>query len=377
MNKIIVISAIVFSLINTAKSQAQSTNMGWIQVAKDGKGLVSVKTQAGQETESKPFLAHGFNYDHDETGRLIEDYWEQEWSKVEEDFQEMKDLGANVARIHLQYGKFWIAKDKPNPKSHEMLKRLIQLAEKVQIYLDLTGLGCYHKKDVPAWYDELSETDRWQAQAQFWEKIAEIGQSSPAILCYDLMNEPVVPGGKRKPNDWLGPDFAGKHFVQFITLDQANRPRPSIAKAWTQQLANAVRSKDKKHLITIGLVDWSLDRPGLTSGFVPKEIADSLDFLCVHLYPETNKVPQAIETLKGFQIPGKPLIIEETFPLKCSAKEFQTFFDQSKPLVVGWVGFYWGKTREELRKSRTIPDAIVLHWLDFFAQRFRPGEPAK
>jgi hypothetical protein len=33
------------------------------------------------------------------------------------------------------------------------------------------------------------------------------------------MNEPVVPGGKRKDGEWLGPPFGGKHFVQFVTLD--------------------------------------------------------------------------------------------------------------------------------------------------------------
>ena len=46
------------------------------------------------------------------------------------------------------------------------------------------------------------------------------------------MNEPVVPGGKRKAGDWLGPGFGGKHFVQFITLDQAGsapaRDRPAV-----------------------------------------------------------------------------------------------------------------------------------------------------
>ena len=41
-----------------------------------------------------------------------------------------------------------------------------------KLYLDLTGLGCYHKKDVPAWYDKLSESDRWDAQARFWEAVA-------------------------------------------------------------------------------------------------------------------------------------------------------------------------------------------------------------
>ena len=48
----------------------------------------------------------------------------------------------------------------------------------------------------------------------------------------------------------------------------------------------AVRKHDKRHLVTVGLVDWSLDRQGLTSGFVPEKIADDLDFVSVHLYPE-------------------------------------------------------------------------------------------
>ena len=63
-------------------------------------------------------------------------------------------------------------------------------------------------------------------QARFWEAVAGRCADSPAVFCYDLMNEPVVPGGKRKAGDWLGPPFAGKHFVQFITLDQA-RPAPA------------------------------------------------------------------------------------------------------------------------------------------------------
>ena len=41
-----------------------------------------------------------------------------------------------------------------------------------------------------------------------------------------------------------------------------------------QRLTRAIREKDKRHLLTVGLVDWSLDRPGLTSGFVPSKIAE-------------------------------------------------------------------------------------------------------
>jgi hypothetical protein len=242
------------------------------------------------------------------------------------------------------------------------------LAEKTGLYLDLTGLGCYHKKDVPPWYDLLSESERWKVQARFWEAVAARCAPSPAVFCYDLMNEPVVPGGKRQPGDWLGPPFGGSCFVQFITLDQAGRPRPAIARQWLHTLRAAVRKHDPHHLITVGLVPWSLDRPGLTSGLVPKEIAGELDFLSVHIYPEKSKTAEAIETLKGFAV-GKPIVIEEMFPLKCSAAELERFIDQSRGLASGWVGFYWGKTPEECRRSKTIADAIVLSWLELFQRR--------
>src|SRR4029079_14321011 len=134
------------------------------------------------------------------------------------------------------------------------------------------------------------------------------------------------------------------HYVQFITLEQRERPRPQIARTWVETLMKSIRRVDSRHLITVGLVDWSLDRPGLTSGFVPAAVAPALDFLCVHLYPRAGKVDEAIGTLEGFAAAGKPVLIEETFPLMCGVKEFQDFFKQSKKNATGWVGFYWGKT---------------------------------
>jgi len=314
----------------------------------------------------------GFNYDHDDAGHLLEDYWNDEWDTVRQDFREMKQLGANVVRIHLQFGRFMQGPDKPNDAALEQLGRLVRLAEQSGLYLDLTGLGCYHKKDVPDWYDRLAEQPRWDAQAAFWEAVAGRCAESPAVFCYDLMNEPVVPGGDKKRDDWLGPAFAGKHFVQFITLDRADRSRPDIARAWIDRLARVIRRKDRRGLITVGLVPWSLDRPGLTSGFVPEKIADRLDFLCVHLYPEQGKLDKAMDTLKGFAV-GKPLVIEETFPLKCSAAELERFLGKSREVACGCIGFYWGKTPEQCRRSSGIRDAITLQWLELF-QKHAPDK---
>ena len=338
--------------------------MDAVLVAKDKRGFVL-------DPSGKPFVPWGFNYDHDGKGRLIEDYWHEEWPMIERHFAQMKSLGANVVRIHLQVARFMETADKPNSRNLEQLGKLLKLAEKEGLYLDLTGLGCYHKKDVPEWYDKLAEQDRWDAQARFWEAIARTCAASPAVFCYDLMNEPVSPGGKRKDGDWLGPAFGDKHFVQVISLDQANRPRPDIARKWIGHLVAAVHKHDKKHLVTVGLVDWSLDRKGLTSGFVPDKIADDLDFLCVHIYPERGKVDEALKTLEGFAI-GKPVVIEETFPLKSGMDDFAKFIEGSKKHAAGWIGFYWGVPPDELRKKgTTIGEAITLQWLEYF-EKNRP-----
>jgi len=329
-----------------------------IAVAPSGHGFVSLPS-------GRAFVPWGFNYDHDEAGRLIEDYWEQEWPKVEEDFREMRDLGANVVRVHLQFGRFMEGEDAPNWRSLAQLSRLLRLAESTGLRLDLTGLGCYHKRDVPAWYDALDEPRRWAAQSRFWRAVAREGRNSRAVFCYDLMNEPVAPQATGAGREWLGPAFGGKHFVQWISRDGRGRDRAEIARAWIHELTTAIRAEDPEHLITVGLVDWSLPRPGLDSGFHPATIASGLDFLSVHLYPEAGKVDHAIETLQAFAV-GKPIVIEETFPLKCGIGEFNEFVHRSRSTASGWIGFYWGRTPEECRRSKELADALMLQWLEWF-----------
>ncbi|MEX2142440.1 MAG: cellulase family glycosylhydrolase [Pirellulales bacterium] len=341
--------------------QTPDAGLPWIKVAPDRRGFLLADTQRG-------FIPWGFNYDHDERGRLIEDYWFDEWPKVEEDFDEMKQLGANVVRVHLQLGRFMETADAPNHKSLDQLARLLKLAERKRLYLNLTGLGCYQKRDVPAWYDQLAEQDRWDVQARFWEAVAARAADSPAVFCYDLMNEPLVAGAAGKQANWLAPPFAGKHFVQYIALETRDRPRHEIARQWIAHLAKSIRKHDRRHLITVGLVPWSLDRPGLSSGFIPDKIAGELDFVAMHIYPEKDKLDEALDILRGFAV-GKPVVIEEMFPLRCSADELGQFIDKSQGIAAGWIGFYWGKTPDEYRGAKTVGDRITLDWLKLFEKK--------
>ena len=58
-----------------------------------------------------------------------------------------------------------------------------------------------------------------------------------------------------------------------------------------------------------------------------------------------------------------------TVPMNCSFPEFEQFLDESKKTASGWIGFYWGKTTEEYRKSNTIQDALMVGWLELFQKR--------
>jgi hypothetical protein len=330
-----------------------------IRVSKDGTQFVSAES-------GKRFIAWGFNYDHDHAGRLLEDYWYKEWATVVEDFNEMKDLGVNVVRIHLQLARFMTAADIPNQEALGQLGQLLALAEKTGLYLDLTGLACYHKQDVPAWYDGLKEHERWVVQTRFWEAIAKTCAKSNAVFCYDLMNEPILPGENKKEKKWLAGEFGGKYFVQRITLDLAGRTRQQVAKAWINTLVAAIRQHDSRHMVTVGVIPWAHTFPKAKPIFYSEAVGKNLDFVSVHFYPKKGEVDRALTALQAYRV-GKPVVIEETSPLWCSEKEFDAFVDGSRAKVDGYIGFYWGKTIKEYSQPDTdMAGSIMRNWLKYF-----------
>jgi aryl-phospho-beta-D-glucosidase BglC (GH1 family) len=118
----------------TGSGKRQQARLEFIRVSDDGAHFVRGKTD-------ERFVLWGVNYDHDDSGRLLEDYWEREWETVAEDFREIKALGANVVRIHLQLARFMETADQPNRANLDRLANLVKLAEETGLYLDVTGLG--------------------------------------------------------------------------------------------------------------------------------------------------------------------------------------------------------------------------------------------
>jgi hypothetical protein len=278
----------------------------------------------------------------------------------------MKELGANVVRIHLQLAKFMDAPDKPNEKSLERLSRLLQVSERTGLYLDITGLACYHKKDVPQWYDSMDEAGRWNIQAHFWRAIAEKCADSNAVFCYDLMNEPMLPGPGEMATDWLGPDFDGKRFMQYITLELAQRTREQVAQAWVEKLVFAIRSQDKRHMKTVGTVAWVQTFPSAKPLFYSQQVGKNLDFVSVHFYPQKDKIEESLKALRIYDL-GKPLVIEEISPLYCGIEQFDVFINNAKSIADGFIGFYWGSTiKDYSRNPGDLRSGIMKEWLQYF-----------
>ncbi len=116
---------------------------------------------------------------------------------LEQELGVARRIGANSMRIYLQLGQVLSTPTRARPSVLVALRRLLAMAEADRVYLDITGDLVWRPTRAPAWYGRMSVAQRWQAQARFWRAVARAAAGSPAVMCYELMSEPIVsaPGG--------------------------------------------------------------------------------------------------------------------------------------------------------------------------------------
>ena len=105
--------------------------------------------------------------------------------------------------------------------------------------------------------------------------------------------------------------------------------------------------------------------PGAKDIFYSPENASAFDFVSIHVYPKSNEIEKALAALDTYTI-GKPILIEETFPLSCTIQEMDRFLTLTRPRTAGHLSFYWGRTIEELSTADDIPSVITRDWLTYF-----------
>jgi hypothetical protein len=298
------------------------------EVQRQGRDLVA----AGER-----FRVWGFNYglgrrypilryfDRPTEGRL---------NRVVADMRRARALGANTLRVYLELGAFMKGPQQPRQRALAALAALLDEAERLHIYLDLTGNLVW--RAPPAWYDALPEQARWAVQARFWRSVARVAKRSPAVLVYELTSEPVIADA----DDWYCEEMDGYAFVQRIVREVAGRDGSALARRWIRLLKGAIRTHDRRHLIGLGMLPFE-------GPFGAGNVADLLDVLLVHEYPENGRAAEAVGLVREFAAQGKPVIVGETAPLLGSPKTWRSFLTGARRFVNGYLFFYDGRTPAE------------------------------
>jgi hypothetical protein len=282
---------------------------------------------------------------------------ERRLQRVVADMREARLLGANTLRVYLEIEAFMNGPDQPDRRAFAALAALLDEAEQLHIYLDLTGNLVW--RAPPPWYDALPEQARWAVQAQFWRAVARTAQDSPAVLVYELTSEPVIGDAE----GWYCGEMGGYTFVQRIVREIDGRDPSELARRWVRLLTGAIRAHDRRHLIGLGMLP-------LGGPFGAANVADLVDVLLLHEYPEDGRAREAISLVREFAAHGKPVILGETAPLFAGADTWRSFLSGSRSLVDGYLFFYDGRMPGELETS--IADA----WYAAALAQFRQLRPS-
>ena len=304
----------------------------------------------------RPWHAWGMNWGVNDHAPVIA-YFDQptaaNFDMLRSELATARSIGANSMRIYLQLGQVMVTATRVRQQTLVALQRLLALARRDGVYLDVTGDLVWRPARSPQWYARLSWQARWRVQARFWKAVAHAAADSPAVLCYELTSEPTVSSTSGYYYGRIGQWW----FRQSIAT-ATGASAYSLARSWTRLLATAVRSQDNRP-VTIGLL------PDTAGPFAPSNIAGLLNMLVVHEYPTTGHAPAAISLIRSFADYRKPVLLGETFVLNDDLATQYAFLTGAARYLVGAFEFFDGRDPRAIA-PRTIYDAIYQQSLEQF-----------
>lgn len=334
---------------------ASSRRVTLVTVTPDGRGFAEAES-------SRPFVPFGTNYYDPNTG------WPpQVWKQFDPDavtlhFELMSKLGVNCARIFLAAATFQPDVNTVDEESLEKLDALIKIARKAGIRLILTGPDHWEGRP-PYWKpDRFAGPEALRALDHFWTVVGQRYRGEPAILAWDLLNEPQMPwhleSWDPQWNEWLKTKYENQEGLKAAWGDELKDSetiggiepaknvaakgnprlhdwqlfREHLADRWVQRQVRVLREADPTHLITVGYIQWSFPviRPGdpnLYSAFNPHRQAQWLDFISIHFYP----------------LLGRPFGSRTNWDRNIAYLQNMLAYCQTgKPVVLGEFGWYGG-----------------------------------
>ena len=356
---------------STQKAPA-GPKMGLIAVAPTGTGFVEQDT-------GRAFVPFGTNYYDPNTGWAPKVWQQFDPKRVTSHFKVMNDLGINCARVFLAASTFQPDVNTISEEALGKLDTLVRIARQSGIRLVLTGPDHWEGRP-PYWKpDRFAGDQALKALDHFWRVIGERYRGEPAILAWDLLNEPEMPWfvetWRPKWNAWLQTKYSNREGLKTawaeelkddepwgditVPADEAKKGnlrlldwqlfRESLADGWVRRQVEVLRQADPTHLITVGYIQWSypIVRPGnpsLYAAFNPHRQAPWLDFVCVHFYPL-----------------GQPIVSKGNWDRNLAyLQSVLAYCHTGKPVVLGEYGWYGGGAAQE---RQYLSEGDQARWL--------------
>ena len=221
-------------------------------------GFAEVK---GQQllVDNTPFIMRGINYYPQETPwDMFGDHFDL--NVIEKDFKIIKNKGLNTIRIFVGYEDF--GKAEVDPRKLKKLKEVLDQAELMHLKVIVTLFDFYGNYEVLDW----TLTHRHS------EQIITSFKSHPAILAWDIKNEP--------------------------NLDFKSRGKTNVM-AWLKEMILQVKKYDPNHLVTIG---WSTIESATL-------LSSEVDLVSFHYYEDLAFFEEKYVKLKS-EI-DKPIVLQE------------------------------------------------------------------
>ena len=257
-------------------------------------------------TGGRTFTPWGCNYYDPFTGWTPK-IWEQfDPVRVGEHFDHIRGIQGNVIRVFSALTNVLAGPGEVSTAGIKKMERMLTLAGERGLRVIWSGPGQW--EGVPPWWHEQSTYEAYArpdliaAQQTAWRGIARAMRGHPALMAYELHNEPFSPwrrtpalreawarwrvrSAPHAPEDLPAPS---EPLLSDWDLD-LQRFREQVADEYVKRMVEAIKEVDDTHLITIGLhqksapFDWYPPDP--YAAFNPHRLASLVDYTSVHFYP--------------------------------------------------------------------------------------------
>jgi len=400
----------------------------FIRISDDGTGFA-------EGAGGPRFVPFGANYFDPKTGWAPKIWGRYDPERVDRHLGQMAGAGLNVIRVFLDLGILSPAPEAYSEEGFAKGDHLLALCRKHGLRMIFSGPNTWHGLPEHWRGDPFADARRIDLGLALWRRIAGRWGREPAVLAWDLLNEPMVgwpTRAKRGAGDarlalWRA--FAAERGLaagdDLPPADTAGQdPRAwaayldfqeRLAEDWTRRQVRALREAGARQLVTVGLIQWGipvlLPRGLGLSGFTPGRIAPLVDYLSAHFYPMLRDSKAGLEpelalqqaylevVLRATRQAGRPLVLQEfgwkggkQAPGESRAwpEEHQTLWGDAAMAVsrragaAGWLN--WGyadaadpKADVSAASGLWTEDERLKHWGRRFADhaaRLRAAPPA-